>query len=87
MIRYYSQQHRFYAGVDLHARSMFTHVLDHSGNTIYKHDLPTRYLRLAAAVTRPRQTWIGPLAGDRYEQKRPCWTIAPPMRPASRADV
>ena len=27
-MRTYNQQHRFYAGVDLHARSMFTHVLD-----------------------------------------------------------
>lgn len=24
----YNRQHQFYCGVDLHARSMFTHVLD-----------------------------------------------------------
>src|SRR5262245_48998731 len=42
MIRYYSQQHRFYAGVDLHARSMFIHILDQAGRTVYERDLPAR---------------------------------------------
>jgi transposase len=41
-MRLYSQPHRFYAGVDLHARSMFTHVLDHSGQTVFQRDLPAR---------------------------------------------
>jgi hypothetical protein len=39
-MRLYNQQHRFYAGVDLHARSMFTHVLDHAGRTVFDKDLP-----------------------------------------------
>ena len=39
-MRCYTGQHRFYAGVDLHARSMFTHVLDHQGNTVFERDLP-----------------------------------------------
>ena len=42
MIRYYSGQHRFYAGVDLHARSMFLHVLDDQGKTVFARDLPAR---------------------------------------------
>jgi len=36
----YNQPHAFYAGVDLHARSMFTHVLDHTGRTVFDQDLP-----------------------------------------------
>jgi len=36
----YNQQHKFYCGVDLHARSMFTHVLDHKGKTVFEEDLP-----------------------------------------------
>jgi transposase len=36
----YSQQHRFYCGVDLHARTMFTHVLDAKGKTVFEKDLP-----------------------------------------------
>jgi transposase len=41
-MRLYTQQHRFYAGVDLHARSMFLHVLDQSGQTVFARDLPAR---------------------------------------------
>ena len=36
----YNQPHRFYCGVDLHARTMFTHVLDHKGKTVFEQDLP-----------------------------------------------
>src|SRR5215207_2032784 len=40
-MRYYTGQHRFYAGVDLHARTMYTHVLDTTGKTVFAKDLPT----------------------------------------------
>jgi hypothetical protein len=40
-MRCYTGQHRFYVGVDLHARTMFTHVLDHTGQTVFEQDLPT----------------------------------------------
>ena len=36
----YNQPHQFYAGVDLHARSMFVHVLSHKGKTVFERDLP-----------------------------------------------
>jgi len=39
-MRFYKHTHAFYAGVDLHARSMFTHILDHAGNTVFEADLP-----------------------------------------------
>jgi transposase len=39
-MRCYTGQHRFYAGIDLHARSMFTHVLDQKGKTVFEKDLP-----------------------------------------------
>ena len=39
-MRLYNQAHAFYAGVDLHARSMFTHVLDERGKTVLERDLP-----------------------------------------------
>jgi hypothetical protein len=31
MMRFYNQQHRFYCGVDLHARSLYVHVCDPAG--------------------------------------------------------
>ena len=38
-MRFYKHTHAFYCGVDLHARSMFTHILDHDGNTVFEADL------------------------------------------------
>jgi hypothetical protein len=40
MNRCYSGRHRFYCGVDLHARTMFVHVVDHKGQTVFEQDLP-----------------------------------------------
>jgi hypothetical protein len=39
-MRFYNHSHAFYCGVDLHARSMFTHILDHDGKTVFEADLP-----------------------------------------------
>jgi transposase len=38
-MRFYNQPHAFYCGVDLHARSMYTHILDHAGATVFAKDL------------------------------------------------
>ena len=37
-MRFYNGTHAFYCGVDLHARSMFIHVLDPAGVTLYARD-------------------------------------------------
>jgi transposase len=34
MLRFYNQQHRFYCGVDLHARTLSLHVLDAQGQSV-----------------------------------------------------
>jgi transposase len=39
-MRLYNQPHAFYAGVDLHARTMYTHILDDRGRTVFERDLP-----------------------------------------------
>ena len=31
----YKTQHKFYCGVDLHARSMFVHIVDHNSKTVF----------------------------------------------------
>jgi hypothetical protein len=56
-MRLYNQQHRFYAGVDLHARSLFTHVLDHAGRTVFDEDLPAWPKREPSR--RCEQRWSG----------------------------
>ena len=33
-MRFYTTQHRFYGGVDLHARTMALHILDQAGGTV-----------------------------------------------------
>jgi transposase len=39
-MRVYNTQHPFYCGVDLHARSLFIHVLDNKGRTRLELDIP-----------------------------------------------
>ena len=49
-MRFYNQPHAFYAGVDLHARSMFTHILDAQGATVFARDLPAQPLAFLDAI-------------------------------------
>jgi transposase len=46
----YTGQHRFYCGVDLHARTMFVHVLDRTGKTVFAEDLPANPAAFLAAI-------------------------------------
>ena len=39
-MRFYNQPHRFYAGGDLHARSLYLHILDDQGQTRFDQNLP-----------------------------------------------
>jgi transposase len=39
-MRFYNTTHAFYCGVDLHARSMYAHVLDAQGQTVLDRNLP-----------------------------------------------
>src|SRR5262245_27337145 len=40
MMHFYTQQHRFYAGIDLHARTLALHLLDADGRTLLAKTLP-----------------------------------------------
>jgi transposase len=55
MMRFYNQQHRFYCGIDLHARSMFIHILDASGKTCFEQDRPACPDAFRAAVAPYRE--------------------------------
>ena len=41
-MRFYTRQHRFTAGIDLHARSMHVCVLDQAGQVVFDRNLPAR---------------------------------------------
>jgi transposase len=49
-MRFYTRQHRFYAGVDLHARTMHLCVLDHDGQVVYDKKLPCQPKAFLGAV-------------------------------------
>src|ERR1700694_1730782 len=49
-MRLYSQLHRFYCGVDLHARTLYLHVLDHDGTTRFEKNIPARPAQFLDAV-------------------------------------
>jgi len=38
-MRFYTQQHRFYGGIDLHARSMYLCILDQDGQVVLHHNV------------------------------------------------
>jgi transposase len=41
-MRFYTPQHRFYCGIDLHARSMHLCVLDHAGTPVFDRNIAAR---------------------------------------------
>jgi transposase len=51
MMRFYTQQHRFYCGIDLHTRTMHVCILDHTGNVVLDKNLPCRPETLLRALT------------------------------------
>jgi hypothetical protein len=38
-MRFYTQPHRFYCGVDLHARTMYLCILDANGQVVFDKNL------------------------------------------------
>jgi transposase len=50
MMRFYNQPHRFYAGIDLHARTLYLCVLDQTGNILVHQNLAAKPDQLLAAL-------------------------------------
>lgn len=40
-MNFYTQQHKHYCGIDLHARAMYVCILDQQGNKLVHKNLPT----------------------------------------------
>jgi hypothetical protein len=55
-MRPYTQQHAYYCGVDLHARTLFVHVLDDKGVTRLEQELPAS--PTCAPANRSRSCWV-----------------------------
>ena len=54
-MRFYTKQHLFYCGVDLHTRSMYICILDQSGQILLHRNLPTDPQRFLDAIAVFRQ--------------------------------
>ena len=60
-MRFYTQPHRFYCGVDLHARTMYLCILDQAGQVVFDKNLPASFWGAEVALLRSVST--GPLSG------------------------
>ena len=75
-MRLYSPPHnsapRFYCGVDLHARTMYTHVVDARGTTVLDQNLPAHPDAFRDAVAPFRDGLVGCecRCGDRGARSR-----------------
>ena len=49
-MRFYTHQHQFYCGIDLHARSMYLCILNQEGEILLHRNLPTRPDRFLRAI-------------------------------------
>jgi len=49
-MRFYNQQHRFYAGIDLHARTLHLCVLDATGTVVCDRNLPCHFGTLLQVI-------------------------------------
>src|SRR4026209_1619733 len=54
-MRAYNTQHAYYCGVDLHARSLFVHVLDDKGQTRLERDIAASPATFLDAITPYRE--------------------------------
>jgi transposase len=50
MMRFYTTQHRFYCGIDLHARTMRVCILDHEGSVVFDRNLPCHFPTLLQTI-------------------------------------
>ena len=57
-MRFYSQQHRHYCGIDLHARSMYLCVLDQAGTVLLHRDMRAKPDAFLKAVARYREDLV-----------------------------
>src|SRR3954452_21099061 len=58
-MNFYTRPHRFYAGGDLHASSLYLHVLDDQGQTRFQQDLPATHDAFLHATHHFRDGLVG----------------------------
>ncbi len=54
-MRFYTQAHKYYCGIDLHARSMYVCILDQAGNILIHRNLPADLQKFLTIITPYRE--------------------------------
>jgi hypothetical protein len=49
-MRFYTKQHQYYCGIDLHTKNMYVCIVNQAGNTLYHYNLPARKDSLFLAI-------------------------------------
>ena len=57
-MRFYTRQHQFYCGIDLHARSMYVCILGHDGEILVQRNLPARPDRFLKVIQPYREDLV-----------------------------
>jgi len=57
-MKFYTKIHKFYCGIDLHARSMYLCILDQAGNTLVHRNIPANGERFLQAVENYREDLV-----------------------------
>ncbi len=50
-MKFYTKQHKYYCGIDLHDRSMYVCILDSEGEVVFHKDIKTRPDVLMIAIS------------------------------------
>ncbi|GBE02166.1 hypothetical protein BMS3Abin08_01608 [bacterium BMS3Abin08] len=54
-MRFYTKQHKFYCGIDLHAKSMYLCILDQAGNVVLHRNIRTKPEKFLSTISRYRE--------------------------------
>ena len=62
-MRFYTNQHLFYCGMALHARTMYVYIMHHAGEVLVHHHMQAAPEPLLKAIAPYREGLVGAVAG------------------------
>lgn len=57
-MRFYTKQHQYYCGIDLHARAMYVCIMDQDGNVLIHRNLPAKQERFLKVIAPYRENIV-----------------------------
>ena len=77
-MRYYTQSHQYYCGVDLHTRTMYLCILDAQGQRLFHQNLPTEPEAFLKAIAPYRNDLVIGCDGNFSAVRKVLWPEATP---------